>query len=141
MFLMPSHVWSDRLARAFAVLRGAMVILFSVALIVAPEKAIAGSSTEPARSLALMVASRTILLGLVLVVLAIRGRRGALAWVLLADAALQVFDTGMALATHKGALAALPAALGALDVWAGLFLLRAAGAPPATASGPYVRPR
>jgi hypothetical protein len=39
---------------------------------------------------------------------------------------LQIFDTGMALAMNKGALAILPAALGAIDVWAGLFLLRVA---------------
>jgi len=131
---MPSSSWSDRLARAFAILRGAMVVLFSVLLIAAPEKAMPGSSTEPARSLALIFASRTILLGIVLVALAIRGRREGLAWVLLADAALQLFDTGMALATHKGALAVLPAALGAMDVWAGLLLLRAARVSPALPS-------
>ena len=128
---MPSSSWSDRLARAFAILRGAMVVLFSVLLIAAPEKAMPGSSTEPARSLALIFASRTILLGIVLVALAIRGRREGLAWVLLADAALQLFDTGMAIATHKSALAVLPAAIGVVDVWAGLFLLRAARASPA----------
>ncbi len=123
---MPSSTWSDRLARAFALLRGAMVVLFSVSLIIAPEKAMAGSSTEPARSLALIFASRSILLGLALVVLALGRKREGLGWVLFADAALQLFDTGMALATDKGALAVLPAALGAVDVWAGLFLLRAA---------------
>jgi hypothetical protein len=109
-----------------------MVLLFSAVLIMAPEKAMAGSSTEPARSLGMVFASRSILLGLVLVALTLRGARRGLAWVLLADAALQLFDTGMALATNKGALAILPAALGAVDVWAGLFLLRAA--PLSTAS-------
>jgi hypothetical protein len=44
----------------------------------------------------------------------------------LADAALQLFDTAMALAMNKGALAILPAGLGAIAVWAGLFLLREA---------------
>jgi hypothetical protein len=48
--------------------------------------------------------------------------------VLLADAALQVFDAGMSLATHKGAVAVLPAALGAIDVWAALVLVRASRA-------------
>jgi hypothetical protein len=128
---MQSSTWSDRLARAFAVLWGAMLILLSVALIVAPEKAMPGSSTEPARWLALIFTSRTILLGLVLVVLALRRKREGLAWVLLADAALQLFDTALELATNKGALAILPAALGALDVWAALSLLRAARALPA----------
>jgi hypothetical protein len=123
---MPSSTWSDRIARAYAVIRGAMLLLFSVFLVVAPEKAMAGSSTEPTRSLALVFASRTILFGVVLVALAIRRKREGLGWVLLADAALQVFDGGMALATSKGAMAALPIALGALDVWAGLHLLRAA---------------
>jgi hypothetical protein len=103
-----------------------MLLLFTVFLIIAPEKAMPGSSTEPARSLALVFASRTILLGAVLVALAITRKHKGLAWVLLADAALQLFDTGMALATSKGALAILPAALGAMDVWAGLYLLRAA---------------
>jgi len=103
-----------------------MVAVFSALLIIAPEKAMPGSSTEPARSLGLVFASRTILLGVVLVVLALRRKREGLAWVLLADAALQLFDTVLALVTNKGALAILPMALGALDVWAGLFLLRSA---------------
>ena len=123
---MPSSTWPDRLARAFAVLRGAMLILFSAALILAPEQAVAGSSGEPARTLGLMFASRTVLLGIALAVLAIRRERAGLAWVLMADAALQLFDTAMAVVTHKGALALLPAALGAIDLWAGLILLRAA---------------
>ena len=101
-----------------------MVAVFSALLIIAPEKAMPGSSTEPARSLGLVFASRTILLGVVLVVLALRRKREGLAWVLLADAALQLFDTVLALVTNKGALAILPMALGALAVWAGLFLLR-----------------
>jgi hypothetical protein len=129
---MPSSTWSDRLARAFAFLRGAMVILFSVFLIVVPEKAMAGSSSEPARTLALMFASRTIVLGIALVVLAMARKREGLAWVLLADAALQLFDTGMAFVTGKQALAVLPAALGALDVWAALVLRRNALASPTT---------
>jgi hypothetical protein len=129
---MTSSRWSDRLARAFAILRGAMVVLFSVALVVAPEQTMPGSSSEPARSLALVFASRTILLGIALAVLAIGRRREGLAWVLLADAALQLFDTGMALATHKGLLAVLPATLCALDVWAGLVLLRTARVSPAS---------
>ncbi|HZF53899.1 MAG TPA: hypothetical protein VE093_34880 [Polyangiaceae bacterium] len=109
-------------------------VLFSLSLIIAPEKTMTGSSTGPARSLALIFASRTILLRLVFVVLAYRRKREALAWVLLADAALQLFDIGMALATNKGALAVFPAVLGAMDVWAGLFLLRATRVSPALPS-------
>lgn len=75
---MTSSTWSDRLARAFAFLRGAMLVLFSALLIIAPEKAMPGSSMEPARSLALVFASRTILLGVVLAVLALQHKRQAL---------------------------------------------------------------
>ena len=107
-----------------------MVILFSVLLILAPEKMMAGSSSEPARTLALMFASRTIVLGIAFIVLAMARKREGLAWVLLADAALQLFDTGMAFVTGKQALAVLPAALGVLDVWAALVLRRAAPASP-----------
>ncbi len=114
-----------RLARAYAVLRGAMLVAFMAALVVVPEKVMPGSSGEPARSLALVFASRTIVLGVALMALAIRGEGNALAWVLFADAAFQVFDTGLALATGEGAVAILPAALGALDVGAGLALRRA----------------
>lgn len=122
---MPSSPWPDRLARAYAVFRGAVFVLYSVSLIVAPERVIAGGASEPARTLGLMFASRTVLFGIAFAVLAIGGRREGLAWFFLADAALQLFDTGMAVVTGKLALAGLPAALGVLDVWAGLFLLRA----------------
>jgi len=118
--------WPDLLARAFAVLRGAVLLLYALLLVVAPENVMPGSSGHPARLLALMLVSRTALFGLAFVVLAIRGKRAALGWVLFADAALQLFDTGMALATAKGALASLPLAIGALDFWAGRVLLRSA---------------
>lgn len=123
---MPSRRWPQKLAHAFATLRGAMLVLFAVLIIAVPEKAMPGSSSEPIRSLALVVASRTLLLGSALVVLALRRRLEVLAWVLWADAALQVFDTGLALATDKGAVAILPAILCVLDVWAGAVLRRAA---------------
>lgn len=125
---MSKSTWPDRLARAFAVLRGAVVVLYSVSLVVAPEKVIAGSSSEPARTLALMFASRTMLFGIAFAVLGMGGSRQGLAWFFLVDCVLQFFDTGMAVMTHKGALAIFPAALGVLDVWAGLFLLRTARA-------------
>ena len=72
-----SSVWPDRLARTFAVLRGAMVAVFSAVLIIAPETAMPGSSTEPGRSLGLVFASRTTLL-VVLVALALRRKREGL---------------------------------------------------------------
>jgi hypothetical protein len=128
---MPSNTWPDRLALAFAILRGAVLVLYSVMLFIDPEKMIAGSSNEPARTLTLMFASRTIVLGIAFAVLTIRGKREGIAGLLLADAALQLFDTGMALMADKGALAVLPAAIGVIDVWAGLFLMRAARVSPA----------
>jgi hypothetical protein len=121
-----SAVWSDRFARAFGILRGAMLIFFSTLLIVVPEKVMPGSSTDPARRLALFFTGRIILLGLVLAGLAILGKRRGLAWVLFADAALQLFDTGMALGTQGVKIALVPLTIGALDAWAGLVLLRLA---------------
>lgn len=118
--------WPGSVARGLALLRGLVLLAFVALLILVPEKVMPGSSSQPARSLALMVVSRTALLGLSLVVLTITNHRKALGWLLLADAALQVFDTGMAIATAKGAVAILPAAICALDSWAGLVLLRSA---------------
>jgi hypothetical protein len=54
---MPSSTWPDRLARAFAILRAAVLVLYSVMLFIEPEKMVAGSSTEPAWTLALMYAT------------------------------------------------------------------------------------
>jgi hypothetical protein len=101
-----------------------MVLVFCAFLIFTPEQMMPGSSAEPARSLALVFASRTILLGLIMVALALRKQREALAWVLVADALLQVFDTAMALAQHKGAIAIMPFALGVIDLWAARVLFR-----------------
>ncbi|HMI89220.1 MAG TPA: hypothetical protein VK550_34310 [Polyangiaceae bacterium] len=123
---MSSSDWSDRLVRGYAFLRGALLVVFSAVLMLAPEKAMPGSSMEPARSLGLMFASRTILLGVAFMVLVLRRRREGLAWVFVADAGLQLFDTGLALAMNKGIVAIAPAVLGAIDLSAGLFLLRAA---------------
>lgn len=117
---------SDRLARAFALFRAVVLVAFSVALIVAPERAMPGSSSEPARTLALMFASRTIALGVAFFALAIRRKREMLGWVFFGDAALQLFDTAMALATQRYAVAILPLAISALDGWAGRVSLRSA---------------
>jgi hypothetical protein len=101
-----------------------MLIAYSLTLMLAPERAVPGSSGEPARALGLMFASRTLLLGGAFLALALRDLRVGLAWVFFGDAALQVFDTGLAIAAHKGAVAALPVLIGALEVWAGRQLLR-----------------
>jgi hypothetical protein len=114
-----------QIARWYGFARGLMLALLSLAILVAPETGVPGAATEPARSLALVFGSRSILLGCVLVVMSLRRLRLSLAWVLWLDAALQIFDTLLALATGKGALALLPAALGIADVIAGLILVRA----------------
>ncbi len=123
---MRSSTWPDRLARGLALFRGALLVFFAFVLMVAPEKAVPGSSSDPARQLGLMFASRTVLLGAALVALAARGKREALAWVLFGDAALQVFDAGLAVATGRHAVVILPLAIGAIEVWAGLTVLRGA---------------
>jgi hypothetical protein len=122
--------WPERLAYAFAILRGTMLVVFAVFLMVAPEQAMPGSEVEPARSLGLIVASRTILLGSLMIGLTITRKHEGLGWVLLADAALQVFDAGMSIAMGKGAATILPIALGALDAWVGRFLLQSARTSP-----------
>jgi hypothetical protein len=123
---MPTSTWPERLARGFAVLRGAMLILYCLLLILAPEKVVPGSSAEPARSLALMFASRTVLVGVAFTVLGMARKQEGLAWVLLADAVLQLFDAGMAIVAHRYNVVVLPLAIGAIEVWAALVLLRAA---------------
>ena len=119
-------LWSDRIARAYAILRGSLGLVFCALLVFDPERMMPGSSAEPARSLALVFASRQVLFAVVLIALAVRRRREGLAWVLWADAALQAFDTAMAVAQQKGAIAILPFAFGVIDVWAAWVLRKAA---------------
>jgi hypothetical protein len=80
-------------------------------------------ATESERSLVVMVGSRSILLGLVIVVLGLANRREVLGWVLIADGLLQAFDALHALALRKRTAAVLPAALFVLDTLAGITLL------------------
>ena len=81
-------------------------------------------ATPSERSLAWMAGSRAILLGLAILWLSFGGRREALAWVILGDGVLQVFDTLHALSQPKRRLAVLPAILCLLDGWAGMTLMR-----------------
>ena len=118
-------MWTDRIARGYAILRGVMVFAFCAFLIFAPEQVTPGSSAEPARSFALVFASRSILLGIVMIALAVKRQREALAWVFIADAALQLFDTGLAVAQDKGAVSLMPFVLGVLDAWAARALRKA----------------
>ena len=120
-----SSRWSDRLALGFALLRGTMLMVLALVLLFIPERAMPGSTTEPARRLALIVVSRTMLLGFMLAGLAVKRSRGALAWVLFVDGALQLADTGASVSMGSAA-AVLPAILGVLDALAGRVLLRTA---------------
>jgi len=112
---------SSRIALGFAILRGVQLAALTVPWVV--HKLRRADATEPERSLVLMIGSRSILLGLAIVVLAVANRREALGWVLIGDGLLQLFDTVHALAQGKRSVAVLPAALCLLDGLAGVLLL------------------
>ena len=112
---------SAHIALAYAVLRGVMLTAVTVPWVV--RKMRRPDAAESERSLLLMVASRTILLGLGMVALWLTKRREALAWTLLGDAALQLFDVINALVGGKRTLAVMPAVLCFLDGWAGITLM------------------
>ena len=112
---------SSRIALGFAILRGVQLAALTVPWVV--HKLRRADATEPERSLVLMIGSRSILLGLAIVVLAVANRREVLGWVLIGDGLLQLFDTVHALAQGKRSVAVLPAALCLLDGLAGVLLL------------------
>jgi len=70
-----------------------------------------------------MIGSRSILLGLAIVVLGFANRRETLGWVLIGDGLLQLFDAVLAIALRKRTVAVLPAVLCVLDGLAGITLL------------------
>lgn len=116
---------SQRIAYGLAFLRGAVLVAFALGLALAPEDMMPGTCVEPARTLGLMFASRTLLLGAAFIVLAARRVAVPLAWVFFADASLMAFEVVMAIATDKLDLAIGGVVIGALEVWAGRTLLRA----------------
>jgi hypothetical protein len=87
------------------------------------QKVRRADTTESERSLVLMIGSRSILLGLAIVVRGFTNRQETLGWVLIGDGLLQLFDVVHALALRKRTVAALPAALCVLDGFAGITLL------------------
>jgi hypothetical protein len=114
-----------RMALGFAVLRGSMLTALTVPWLL--QKIRRADATESERSLVLMVGSRTILLGFAILALWLTNRREALAWALLGDGVLQLFDALLALAQRKRplrTLAVLPTILCLLDAWAGVTLGR-----------------
>lgn len=111
----------SRVAWGFAILRGFQLAALTVPWLLGKVRR--ADATESERSLALMLSSRSILLGLAIVALGFRNEREALGWVLLADGLLQLFDALHAVAQGKRTVAALPAALCVLDGLAGIALI------------------
>jgi hypothetical protein len=107
------------IALGFAVFRGVMLAVLTIPWLVKKRR----DATEAERSLLWMVASRSILLGVAILVLAIGSRTEALAWTLAADGLFQLFDTVHAVALRKRSLAMLPAILCVLDGCAAAALL------------------
>ena len=114
-----------RFAYSTAVLRGLLSIVFSVALLAAPEQLMPGSSAEPAHTLAVFFCSRLIVLGAAFLALAATRQRRALAVLMFADAGLQVFDLAWPLAHGVTNGFFLPLIIGVAEVAAGLALLKA----------------
>jgi hypothetical protein len=114
-------------ARIFAVLRGLLGLVFAVCLVVMPEQMMPGSSADPARLLALFFASRLLLWSLGFIALAAL-KHPALAWLLFADAALQVFDIAIPLSHGLTQFPVVPLALLGLELAAGLTWSRASRA-------------
>jgi len=112
---------SSRIALGFAVLRGFQLAVLTVPWLL--QKVRRADATESERSLVLMIASRSILLGLAIVALGFTNRRETLGWVLIGDGLLQLFDALHALALRKRAVAILPAVLCVLDGLAGITLI------------------
>ena len=112
---------SSRIALGFAIVRGLQLAVLTVPWLL--QKLRRADATESERSLVLMISSRTILLGLVIVALGLANRREMLGWVLIGDGLLQLFDAFLAVALRKRAVAALPAVLCVLDGLAGVILL------------------
>jgi len=112
---------SSRIALGFAILRGFQLAVLTVPWLL--QKVRRADATESERSLALMAGSRSILLGIAIMVLGFAHRHETLGWVLLGDGMLQLFDALQAVALCKRKLAVLPAVLCVLDVAAGFALL------------------
>jgi hypothetical protein len=111
----------SRIAVGFSIFRGFQLAALTVPWLL--QKIRRADAAESERSLVLMIGSRSILLGLAIVVLAFTNRREALGWVLIGDGVLQLFDALHALALRKRTVAALPAVLCVLDGLAGIALL------------------
>src|SRR3954462_2414036 len=95
----------SRIALGFAILRGFQLAVLTVPWLL--HKVRRADATESERSLVLMIASRSILLGVAIVVLGFANRREPLGWVLVGDGLLQLFDALHAFASGKRTVAVL----------------------------------
>jgi hypothetical protein len=111
----------SRVALGFGIFRGFQLAALTVPWLL--SKVRRADATESERSLVLMIGSRSILVGVAIVVLGLANRREALGWVLIGDGVLQAFDAVHALVLRKPAVAGLPAILCVLDAVAGIALL------------------
>lgn len=114
---------STGFALGFAILRGVQLTALTVPWLLAKVRR--AGTPESERSLVLMISSRSILLGLAILTLALMGKRAALGWVLVGDGLLQAFDALHALAVlPRRRVAILPAILCVLDGLSAVILLR-----------------
>lgn len=113
-----------KIAFGIAVVRGLISVVFSLALVLAPEQLMPGSSAEPARTLAVFFASRLFAIGAAFIALAVLKQTRALAGLFFADVALQGFDLLWPLAHGQTNGFVAPLVIGATGIWAGLRLRR-----------------
>jgi len=111
----------SRIALVFGLLRGFQLALLTVPWVL--KKVRSRETTETERSLVLMIGSRSILLGVAMMVLGFTNTQETLGWVLVGDGLLQLFDALRAFSLQQRNVAALPAILCVLDGVAGVTLL------------------
>ena len=109
----------------FGGLRVLMALAFSAGLVFAPESLMPGAGTEPARTLALSLATRLFGFGAVLAWCLAPKRWPALRWVFLFDAGMQVLDVAVGLRSPDATLG-VPVVLLALDLLAARVVARRA---------------
>lgn len=110
----------------FGGLRVLMALAFSAGLFFAPESLMPGAGVEPARTLALSLATRLFGFGIALAWCLPPKRWAALRWLFVFDAGMQVLDVSVGLRTPDVTLV-VPVVLFALDLVAAKGATRGAG--------------
>ncbi len=114
-------VTTSNIALGYAIIRGVQLAALTVPWLL--HKLRRADVPESERALVLMIGSRSILLGLVILALGITNRRAPLGWVVAGDALLQLFDALQAVAMRRRKLAILPAILCVFDAVAAAVLI------------------